>query len=1349
MLMFSTRVRAVRLMLALGVVLSLLFVGSSTFAAQPHYLPAYDGSLQGTWSYFVWDLAGPVNVNLAATAPGRTGTAIEVTPAPGNAYWAFGLQDVKPGNDQQWKYMNEMRTVEFDIYFEPGSTGVEDILLWPTGNYDVPTNQRLIDLIPGWAGMTSGQRYGQWFHITLDMTQWQPGLKAFAGILIASWGNGAPHYRLADVKLGWADDVTAPVLTTGTTTYDATAHSLTLNFTTDEPTICAIEYGIGNYNTRTWSDDSRNWDSFDAGTHQNLTHTAVLPYLIPGATYQYRIIAMDHRTDPAVLPNRGVSTGSYTVPGPTYTPPAPPALTYVWAYQNALVGDWVRSAWEQNGPLFTDMNATAPGRSGHAIEVRFDPTNLYEAVGLAERRLGWDSQWKFLNEFRTLEFDIYFEPDSVGHENFMAYLDDGGLTDNPPYLTDLIPGWLEMTPAQRFGQWIHVTLDLQQMKPKWPAFAGFLLYNNAGAVTTHFRLADIKAGWAPDTTPPGITLTTNSLSEDYQQYTLNFTTDESAITQVDYGIGSYTTTVQCDPTGWAGFSPATRPLTAHGTVLTGLTPNTTYQYRIVATSHRTDTNAAPNQGVYTGTFTVPPAPTTPPTLSPITVSSITGSRATLAWTAERPSTAVVTYQKAGGQVMTRSLSTLQSSQSLVLDLIEPLTQYSVTVTITDAFGFSTTASTSFTTTAAAAPTVTITADTAHTRPISKWIYGINDVLGYDSQGTWNRLLQRSTSPRNLTFGRYGGNRWTAYNWENNASNAGFDYFYQSDDFLGGGTVPGEAVRDPVADLRAHGLAQLITVPMLGYVAADKSGPVDRDDPNHLATRFKQFVYRKGSAFTATPSTTDANVYADEFIWALRSQFTGDIYGDAQAPTFISLDNEPDLWSSTHSEITRTPVNSDTFIQKTIDLTSAIKDTAPNAVIFGPVNYGFMGMYNWQVEPGFPTTMWFTDKFLLAMKAASQTAGRRLVDVYDMHWYVDAVVPGTTKGLGALRGTTLSNAEIDAIVQNPRSLWDSTYREDSWITRDILNAPLNILNRIQAKIDADWPGTKLAVTEYNTSGDNHIAGTIAQCDYLGIFGQKGIFAANFWPMSGSYPFLLAGFKMYRDYDGNLGSFGDVCVPTTSSDTSKVSSYISKDSTNANRHVIVAINRSFTSQDVAYSGINASGTARVYRLQGTATTPVFVGEVPADLASWVITLPALSVSTIEITAPALTPIETWRLAKFGSSANTGPGADMAMPAHDGIPNLMKYALNLEPFTPSRHPILTDTSTGNLRLTVTRNPAATDVTYTVEITDDVSNPASWTTVGTTVEVNTSTTLRVRDNLPIGMGGQRRFMRVKVVRP
>ncbi|HXN94962.1 MAG TPA: hypothetical protein VN879_10675, partial [Candidatus Acidoferrales bacterium] len=67
--------------------------------------------------------------------------------------------------------------------------------------------------------------------------------------------------------------------------------------------------------------------------------------------------------------------------------------------------------------------------------------------------------------------------------------------------------------------------------------------------------------------------------------------------------------------------------------------------------------------------------------------------------------------------------------------------------------------------------VTITIDPAKTKLISPYIYGINFYNGV------------SGAPPMLTFDRAGGNRWTAYNWETNASNAGSDYFYQNDSYL--------------------------------------------------------------------------------------------------------------------------------------------------------------------------------------------------------------------------------------------------------------------------------------------------------------------------------------------------------------------------------------------------------------------------------------------------------------------------------------------------------------------------------------------------------------------------------------
>src|SRR5207249_9436487 len=95
--------------------------------------------------------------------------------------------------------------------------------------------------------------------------------------------------------------------------------------------------------------------------------------------------------------------------------------------------------------------------------------------------------------------------------------------------------------------------------------------------------------------------------------------------------------------------------------------------------------------------------------------------------------------------------------------------------------------------------------------------------------------------------------------------------------------------------------------------------------------------------------------------------------------------------------------------------------------------------------------------------------------------------GTTR-VTNMTGSFLTDAQVQAIVQSPRSLWDTTFKENYWITNSVLGGPIHILGRLQAKIDAEKPGMKIAITEYENEGMNHIAGTIAQADNLGIFGR---------------------------------------------------------------------------------------------------------------------------------------------------------------------------------------------------------------------------------------------------------------------
>jgi hypothetical protein len=513
------------------------------------------------------------------------------------------------------------------------------------------------------------------------------------------------------------------------------------------------------------------------------------------------------------------------------------------------------------------------------------------------------------------------------------------------------------------------------------------------------------------------------------------------------------------------------------------------------------------------------------------------------------------------------------------------------------------------------PDVTITIDSTKSKPISPYIYGLNFYFG------------NTNPPALLTLDRSGGNRWTAYNWETNASNAGSDYFYQNDNYLSTSNIPGEAVRSFIAQDQTQGLASLMTVQLQGLVSADENGPVSMASPPDMS-RFKTVVDKKSTVssapFTATPVTTDGNVHMDEFLWALNQKLPSIFDANPARPTFVSLDNEPELWNTTHLEVQGpTAISSDNYIAKTIALTKALKDQFPNVVIFGPVHYGFEGIYSWQGELSATPSgaNWFPDKYLPAIQSASATYGKPLVDVYDFHWYSEAT-DGSGNRVTSLSGPSLTDAQVQAIVQSPRSLWDTTYTENSWITTYVLGGPIYILGRLQTKIAAEDPGMKIAITEYNNGGGQHIAGTIAQADNLGIFGEQGVFASTYWPLSSNEPYALAGFRAYRAFDGHSACFGDLSLQSTSSDVQDIAVYASLDSNSPGRVVFVAINRSKSSKVTAITGQALSGTAYLYQMTGasaqgqTIVEPISAGQMAVSGSSLTVTLPALSVTTIDV-------------------------------------------------------------------------------------------------------------------------------------
>ena len=333
---------------------------------------------------------------------------------------------------------------------------------------------------------------------------------------------------------------------------------------------------------------------------------------------------------------------------------------------------------------------------------------------------------------------------------------------------------------------------------------------------------------------------------------------------------------------------------------------------------------------------------------------------------------------------------------------------------------------------AAGQTVSFNINTSQTEAISPYIYGINGT----SLGNYN----------DPTFERTGGNRITAYNWTNNYSNAGSDYFYENDNFYSSSTSAGAGMAAAINPAMSAVPGIVVGVPINGYVSKDDLGGsqdvryypgTTTFDPNWLSDRFVPEMPSKSlagaGAFTLTPSPSSSVVYEDEFVNWVKTQYPRrihDQYHDAylvrtgQRAGPVGLDarrNPPDRsrfgirprtrWALPNPYLCRVDR------QEHVAYAMAIKAVAPNAKIFGPVSYGWEGYTTLQDAPDSGTDGDFSD--VLPEPDGGRQPGRRPAwSMLDLHWYteVDGYLGQNTdhyRGHGLQRGHVDGGCEIRA------------------------------------------------------------------------------------------------------------------------------------------------------------------------------------------------------------------------------------------------------------------------------------------------------------------------------------------------
>jgi len=257
---------------------------------------------------------------------------------------------------------------------------------------------------------------------------------------------------------------------------------------------------------------------------------------------------------------------------------------------------------------------------------------------------------------------------------------------------------------------------------------------------------------------------------------------------------------------------------------------------------------------------------------------------------------------------------------------------------------------------------------------------------------------------------------------------------------------------------------------------------------------------------------------------------------------------------------------------------------------------------------------FVEWYLQQMAAYENTNHTRLLDYFDLHYYPQ------TPGVSLLpAGDAVTQAKR---LASTRSLWDPSYVDESWIpsTGEAtavngvgVDGAIQLIPRMHDWVAKNYPGTKLAITEYNWGALDHMNGALAQADVLGIFGREGLDLATLWaPPSPTDPGAFA-FRIYRNYDGQGAAFGDTSVAASSADQGQLAIYAARrGSDGALTLMIINKNAASLTSQISLAGFTSSGTAQVYRYSASNAQQIVQQADQAVGSSFSATFPASSIT-----------------------------------------------------------------------------------------------------------------------------------------
>jgi hypothetical protein len=440
-----------------------------------------------------------------------------------------------------------------------------------------------------------------------------------------------------------------------------------------------------------------------------------------------------------------------------------------------------------------------------------------------------------------------------------------------------------------------------------------------------------------------------------------------------------------------------------------------------------------------------------------------------------------------------------------------------------------------------------------------------------------------------TLNRWGGNAASRFNWVNgHAWNSARDWEFRN----GNGGRSGMATDTFISSSHSAGAQPLMTIPTIGWVSKDdnnstqsigvpsQAGPPVKPgsqaiagyDPtsNRSRTSLPSSPTKPGAPGTLqdNPPSSSTTVYQDEWVHHMVDRFGS----GAQGVQYFEMDNEPDLWPVTQTDVHPTETSYQEMVSEFTQYADAVKAADPASKILGPDVSGWTGYFYSALDRGTDNFATHADRqthgdqaflpwWLHQVAQHDAKLGQRTLDYLDVHYYPQA--PNVS-------AAHASDPATQALrIRSVRSLYDASYGDESWIAQ-----PVMLIPRLKSWVDQQYPGTGIAITEYNFGGEYDASGAVTLAEVLGIYGREGVGIANYWPFPPKDTPAAAAFRLYRNYDGSGGTFGDREL-AVSSGQRQVAAFASRHSDTGEVDVILA-NESLDQAATVHLDVGANGS-----------------------------------------------------------------------------------------------------------------------------------------------------------------------------